>query len=278
MAIWNDWLIELRRTYIVQPVMEDARNTKAIDTCLGHSKSWIFYSAIGGGQADFDQSIANLSPRDRVMLYAFFNQKGHVDELSHAFERLLPQPHHLNGATVLDIGCGPFTAGLSLANVVGDSVVFRYYGIDTSVMMRNFGGELAAATLKAGGLNVRSAINFYEGLDDVDFGGLTAGWTIVILSYLLASDSLNIRDLVSQLLDACQRIGYGSIAILYTNTTREAAGAKYPELQEQLLAAGFVKKVDEKELLQEGSRSRPVHYAFFFRPGGAPIDIQAFKR
>lgn len=257
--------------------MQDARNTGVHDTRLGYSNSWIFFNAIGGGQADFDQPIHNLSPRDRVMLYAFFNQKGHVDELSHAFGKLLPEPHHLHGATVLDVGCGPFTAGLSLANIGGNGVIFRYYGIDTSAAMCEFGGELAAAARDAGGLNANSTVAFHASLDGIDFGPARAGWTMVVLSYLLASDTLNIEALVAQLLRACDRIGPGPVAILYTNTTREAAGTKFPELEERLLAARFIKSVEDRELLEDGDRPRPVHYALFVRLAGAPMDIQAFR-
>ena len=99
---------------------------------------------------------------------------------------------------------------------------------------------------------------------------------MAVLSYLLASDSLNIETLVGQLLRACDRIGPGPVAVLYTNTSREAAGAKFPELEERLLAARFVKTVDDRELLDDGDRPRPVHYALFVRLAGAPMDIQAF--
>ncbi len=277
MVTRSPWLVDVRRTHVVQPIMQDARNTGVRDTRLGYSNTWIFFNAIGGGQADFDRPIQNLSPRDRVMLYAFFNQKGHVDELSHAFGKLLPEPHQLHGATVLDIGCGPFTVGLSLANIAGNVVAFRYYGIDTSAMMCDFGRELAAAAQQAGGLNANSTVDFHASLDDIDFGPARAGWTMVVLSYLLASDSLNIETLVEQLLRACDRIGPGPVAVLYTNTSREAAGAKFPELEERLLDARFVKTVDDRELLDDGDRPRPVHYALFLRLAGAPMDIQAFR-
>lgn len=273
----NQWLTDVRRAHVIQPIMQDSRNTNVSNTCLGYDKKWIFFNAIGGGQANFDEPIANLSPRDRVLLYAFLNQKGHVDELSHAFGKLLPQPHNLHGATVLDIGCGPFTAGLSLANIAGNVITFRYYGVDTSTMMREVGAELAAATRNSGGLNVNSSVDFHSALDDIDFGSPRAGWTMVVLSYLLASDSLNVEALVTQLLHACKRIGLGPVAVLYTNTTREAAGAKYPELEARLLAAGFTKQVEDREMLEDGDRARPVHYALFVRLTGTPINIQVFR-
>lgn len=278
MAITQRWVDDLRRTHVVRPIQQDPRNTWHPNTLLGHDKSWVFFEAVGGGQANFDQPIRNLSPRDRVLLYALLNQKGHFDELSHAFSKLLPQPHQLHGATVLDIGCGPFTAGLALGNIAGNTVSFRYCGIDTSTAMRAVGAEFANAAGSAGAFAERTTVEFHDALDTVHFGSPRAGWTMVVLSYLLASDTLNIETLVAQIVRACDRIGPGPIAVLYTNTTREAAGTKYPDLERRLIAASFVKQVEDRELLEGGDRPRPVHYALFVRMTGAPIDIEAFRR
>jgi hypothetical protein len=94
--------------------MNDPRETREPNTRLGIPTSWIFRQAIGGGQASFDEPLGELSAKDRVLLYAFFNQKSHVNELVHAFEKLLTTPRDLYRATVIDIGCGPFTSGLAL--------------------------------------------------------------------------------------------------------------------------------------------------------------------
>jgi hypothetical protein len=114
---WKQWLEDLRRQLIIEPIK--MRSGGNLSAPLGKTPSWIFQHAIGGGQADFDQPIADLSPRDRVMLYALFNQKSHIDELIHAFDLFLPRAELVEGTTVVDIGCGPFTTGLALANVVG---------------------------------------------------------------------------------------------------------------------------------------------------------------
>ena len=237
---------------------------------------WIFHTAIGGGQADFDQQVANLSPRDRVMLYALFNQKGHVDELIHAFERLLPDPALLHGATVLDIGCGPFTAGLALANVAGNGVAFRYFGVDLSQAMCAFGNELATAACAAGGLDVRSTVGFFADADAIDFGPPRSEWTVVVLSYLLASGSLDVEMLCEQIVRACDRIGFGPVAVLYTNAIRPTARAKFPELEARLLEAGFEKKVEEQERLTDGDKDRDIHYALFVRAPTGTIALERF--
>lgn len=276
LVIRNGWLDELRRAHVIEPIRNDARNTGVYDTLLGHEKKWIFFNAIGGGQANFDEPIRDLQPRDRAMLYAWFNQDGHVVELSHAFEQLLTNPASLEGATVVDVGCGPFTAGLSLANVGGNGVVFRYFGIDIAQSMRDFGSELAAAARAAEAFHPNTHVSFETSLDDIDFGQPRAGWTIVILSYLLASDTLDVASVVNQIVRACDRIGLGPVGLLYTNTAREDARRKYPELKERLLAAGFELKIEDLETLAEGGKTRHIHYALFTRERPSALPFERF--
>jgi SAM-dependent methyltransferase len=272
----NQWLEDVRRAHIIDPINNDPRETWVNRTRLGYPTDWIFHTVIGGGQANFDEPIAGLSPRDRVMLYALFNQKAHVDELIQAFERLLPDPALLHGATVVDIGCGPFTAGLALANVAGNGVAFRYFGIDLSSAMCEFGQELATAAAAAGGLEPRTTIRFSPGTDGIDFGPRRSEWTVIVLSYLLASASLNVQALCDQIVRACDRIGMGPVAVLYTNAVRETARAKFPQLESSLAAAGFEKKIEALDHLTDGDKPRDIHYALFVRPPVGAILLEHF--
>lgn len=276
MITFRPWYDVVRRARIVDPLNADPRETRQNRMRLGRSSGWIFDHAIGGGQANFDEPIEDLSARDRVMLYALFNQKGHVPELIHAFSKLANDPRHLNGATMLDIGCGPFTAGLALANVAGDEVPFRYYGVDTSNQMCAFGAELADAVRAEGGLNPQTSVAFSHSADAIDFGAPRLGWTVVVLSYLLASKSLNVEVIVRQIIDACGRIGPGPVAILYTNSAVDDRRAAFPELEARLCAAGFKCEVVDTELLTDGDKPRHIHYALFTR-APLPMPLSAFR-
>lgn len=244
---------------------------------LGRSSHFIFNYAIGGGQANFDEAIEDLSSRDRVMLYALFNQKGHVPELIHAFQKLVDRPQRLNNATILDIGCGPFTAGLALANVAGNEVAFRYFGVDTSRAMCSLGVELSDAALAAGGLSPQTQVNFTCSIDTIDFGQPRLGWTVIVLSYLLASSSLNIELIVRQIVNACDRIGPGPIAVLYTNSAQAERRAAFPEFQSRMVDAGFKCEVVDTELLTDGEKPRKIHYALFTR-APRPIPLSEMSR
>ena len=272
----SQWLENLRRSHIIDPVMSDPRETRMLNTRLGLPTSWIFNQAIGGGQASFDEPLEGLSARDRVLLYAFFNQKSHINELVHAFEKLLTSPGDLRRATVVDIGCGPFTSGLALAEVVGSATPFRYFGVDTSHTMCSFGGELAEAAKAFGGLSPETAVRFFSSIDDVDFGTTRSTWTVVVLSYLLASKSIDVNVLVRQIVGACNRIGPGPVAVLYTNTSRKEAIEAYPAFQRAMTEAGFNVKNEDKEVLNLDGKERKLHYALFVRLGGREIPIGEF--
>lgn len=271
MVVLQPWYLELRQTRVVDPIMQDPRETGAYQTRLGKPTSWIFNTAIGGGQADFDQPVANLTPRDRALLYAFFNQKGHVEELVHAFTKLWPDPGRIRGCTVVDVGCGPFTAGLALANVVGASVPYRYCGVDRAKSMLTLGKELAEAARQAGALHERTSVEFFSEVSELPRGKLSADPVFVVLSYLLASSSLDVSALTADVLAFCSDSSLGSVGLLYTNSTRAEARKKYPELRKRLADAGFHVNVEDEETLSDGSKPRHVHYALFHRPAPAEL-------
>jgi hypothetical protein len=267
------WYQDLRRTQIVDPIMKDPRETGVDQTRLGKPTSWVFNTAIGGGQADFDKPVEDLTPRDRVMLYAFFNQKGHVEELVHAFSKLWPAPSSIRGCTVIDVGCGPFTAGLALANVIGSAAAFQYFGVDTSLSMQTLARELEVEVRKVKELHERTTVDFVADVTHIPVRELRAEPIFVVLSYLLASASLDVAKLTADVLTLCDRATLGSVNLFYTNTTRDDARKKYPELRERLADAGFRLEVEDEEVLTDGSRRRSVHYALFHRP--ARVEVPA---
>ena len=277
MATTGPWLDALRRTHIIEPINQHPLETGQNGMRLGQDIDWIFRNALGGGQASFDDPVAPLTPRDRVMLYALLLQKGHVGELVHAFGQMIRDPSHLNGATVLDIGCGPFTSGLALAHVGGVQAAFRYFGVDTSAAMCALGAELAQGAKEVGGLHQQAVIEFHAATDAINFGPARGGWTIVILSYLLASPTIDVEVLARQIVNACNRIGPGPVTLLYTNTTRPGAGTTFPDFRDRLLAAGFTLHIDEREVLTVDGKQRNIHYALFHRLVPPPIPLTAFQ-
>ena len=270
------WLEQLRTQLIVRPIQNDART--CYNQPLGREVNWLFTHAIGGGQADFDQPIDDLTALDRVKLYAYLNQKAHVDELIHAFTKLLPDLEKFRNATVIDIGCGPFTAGLALANVVGNGVAYRYFGVDHSSTMCMFGNALAKAVQVLGEFHPETQIHFCQNIDEINFGPMRASeLTIFVLSYLLASSSIDVDTLVEQITRARKKVGLGAAVLLYTNTGREGARTLYPSFSKNLITAGFEENTEATELFRDSDKERIIHYALFVSAPVLKISIAEFQ-
>lgn len=269
---WKEWLERLRRRVIVDPLANDPRSPPGT-RLLGHDANWVFKHAVGGGQADFDQPIADLLPHDRAKLYALLNQKGHIDELIYALELFLPEVQLAEGTTVLDIGCGPFTAGLALANVVGSAAAYRYYGFDRAASMLALGQELANGARDAGAIHERTTVAFHRELAHANFGPQRAAErTLFVLSYLLASDTIDLPTLVSNIAATAERVGWGPIYVLYTNSVTEFNRRHFPFFAALMEAADF-QLVREEETTQP----RRIHYALFTRSARHMVPIGMFS-
>lgn len=271
------WLEDLRHNFIVKSIQSDERSVAG--SLLGHTMNWAYTYGIGGGQANFDEAIDNLFPRDRAMLYAYLNQKAHVDELIHAFDKFAKPLDVARGATIVDIGCGPFTAGLALANVLGNGVSFRYFGVDHAASMRTLGSELATEVRKLGEFNAATRISFHENLDAIDFGVQRSNeLTVFVLSYLLASPTIDSEALVGEIARAREKIGWGVTVVLYTNSAKEGPRAQFPSFKNHMEAAGFNTLTDKTETFYDAGKDRDIHYAVFRHPGVSIVPISRFSR
>ena len=268
------WLQQLLTNEVTNRIRNDERTLAKPGTLLGWPRDTIFSQVINGGQADFDRPIGHLSGDDRALLYADFNQRRHLDELSHAFRQLVDNQSLSAGLKILDLGCGPFTAGLSFAEVVGDTVPFRYFGVDRSSAMRRLGQTLADGARASGGLHELTSIWFGDSLAKADFGSVRGEPTIVVASYLLASPTLDIQALVVELETALNRIGSGMAAVLYTNSAMVFATQKYPVFKAALIERGFQEAVDCMEQFTDTDKEpKQLHYALFVRPANTTIWI-----
>lgn len=152
--------------------------------------------AISWGQANFDEPLGALSAEDRGLLYAYWNQKRHVEELSEAFRQIFSDGWPDQPLIVIDLGCGPFTGGLALAGQLPPTASFDYIGIDRSQAMRRFGERFAC---KVNATNGPPNIDhcWTSSMADIKWPQ-PPGWRpiLVIVSFLLASTSLDVKCLV----------------------------------------------------------------------------------
>lgn len=258
-----DWLNRVRKDEVVDPVRDDPRSQG--DTLFGMDGRGAF-DVVGGGQADFDAPCGDLSADDLALLYAYMNQKGHLEELVAAFGQLLAGEKPRN-PIVVDIGCGPFTGGLALAATLGEDPRFDYIGVDRADSMRRLGARQASSDLLPGQVTTHWA---------PDLGSVYwphhPGWrdVIVIVSYLFASPSLDAEALFGDLNRLLGRLGRGAVTLLYTNSAHEGPNRQYPGFRERLVEVGFRAHAENRgEILVErwnGPRERNLYYALFHRP------------
>lgn len=260
------WLNELRSTEIVSKVKADARTRS--DCLLGVQKTRIFHEVLGGGQADFDSPWQELSTDDRALLYAYFLQKAHIEELMTAFAMLFANSSIVD-PVVIDLGCGPFTGGLALGAVLGTTAPYSYIGIDRSAAMRRLGERVASAAVRMDGI-ATTVCHWGDDLDSVQWTS-PPKWrpVIVIVSYLLASPTLDACALVAQVEKLLLRLGRGPVTVLYTNSPRPDANRSFPAFSTALKAAGFTLKQYETGKIQiersGGKQDRELRYALFHR-------------
>lgn len=257
------WLDTLRREKIIAPIREDIR-TQSFPTDLLGVDFNTARDLIGFGQTDFNLGCPErkLNPDDLALLYAYCNQPQHLEELIYAFRQIEPPKED---SIVIDLGCGPSTGGLAFTEAVGPNAEFDYIGLDRATTMRQLGQQLMAG-IPSGQAKITTP-QWRGTLADVIWKR-ACGWrpVFVIASYLLASPTLNandVKELVNGLDASLQKISFGDVLLLYTNSASSYATRNYATFKEALKQNGF-------KLTKPGhsitSRNKEMQYALFHRP------------
>ena len=262
------WLEDLRRTEIVDWVHNDPRSVG--HTFLGVDRKAVLDDVINWGQAEFDEPWNDLSGEDRALAYAYFNQPGHLKELVEAFRQIFADASRPSSPIVVDLGCGPFTGGLAISTSFDSESHLDYIGVDRYRVMRDLGERLAAAASKR---DETPTIDRHWSADVRSVGWPHApGFrpVIVIVSFLLASPTLDPVNLVRELEGLLSRIGRGAVTLLYTNSLRQEANRSFPAFRTELRDSGFDLIANDRGRIEvdgwSGTRDRKLRYALFHRP------------
>lgn len=139
--------------------------------------------------------------------------------------------------------------------------------------MRRFGEHLASVAEDDADLP-RICHHWAADVDSVSWNR-APGWrpVIVIVSYLLASRTLDVAALVPALDRLLIRLGRGSVTVLYTNSVRDEANESFPTFRVLLCERGLrgfdLRRDDKGEIeVERGQsvRTRWLRYALFHRP------------
>lgn len=272
MAIPN-WLARLRRQEIIDVVQNHPGTHNGL--VLNLSPQEIVDKAICGGQADFDAPYLHLNGADRALLYAYFNQPRHLEELIEAFTQLFRNDSPLDPFVVVDAGCGPFTGGLAFSSVINEP--FSYIGIDRSVSMRNLGERLASSATDFGSLNC-SDRQWVADFDEIQWQH-PPDWRpiLVIASYLLASPTLDVAAFVRNIDVVCKRFGRGPVTLLYTNSALPRPNRSFPRFRDGLRDLGFKIIANDQGEIKTNRlgevQTRLLRYALFQRDAQTSLKL-----
>lgn len=265
----TEWLSDLLRTEIDSEIYADPRTVG--EKLFGCPRSRVFNEVINGGQAEFGRPTAInvdgvnvvITARQRALLYAMYNQPRHLDELVHAFAQLTPAAYVARN--ILDIGCGPFTAGLAYAKVVGPEQSFRYYGVDRAPSMLELAQRLFDGARSRGGVHAQTRASFSTDLAAIEYDRLNWEQSLAVVSYLLASPTVDAYRLAVDVGAALDRMGRGPQAVLHINSAY--ANGKYPEFKRGLLDGGFTLQCEDVELFTDTQKNHvKIAYALFSKP------------
>jgi SAM-dependent methyltransferase len=225
-------------------------------------------------QGEIGDRLQDLSARDRAVLAACMRRKGYVDDLVNAFAKFSSFLSMAPGTTVVDVGGGPFTAGLALAKMIGDEAKFRYFGIEQTDAMRALGAAIAREVKALGHLDPRTEIDFHASLDEMDFDPKPSEELIVfVLPYLLPGSPVDVGALVKDMAKARRRIGWGTAAVLYSNSERVVPKAIFSEFKNRMEDVGFRMIVKDSEISCESEGLRETRYAIFRQLSVANIPV-----
>ena len=273
-----DWLHTIRREHIVTRIESDLRTGNLFKDPLGVPSSIVYNEVIGGGQADFEtewvRGDQRLSPAERALLYGLFNLKGHLQELVAAFD-MLTASAEIEDPVVIDLGCGPGTGGLALANALGSKARFIYVGVDRAASMRGLGERLMQAAAARGWMTEVER-RWIADVSEFDWRE-PPSWrpVIIIASYLLASPTLDAQTLVNTAMEQVEKIGRGEVAVLYTNSLRPEANQQFPRFRNSLVDGhGFTLLDDNEGRISTGwDKERRLRYALFFRQAKHTLEL-----
>lgn len=165
---WSAQMDRIFGEHIDNVVCADPRTDWAENVSLGYPFEVIRRQVLAKGLADFRNGhehavYGDLSPDEKVLLYCFTNFKKHFFTAMATFQAHLACLRKLFASGektfVFDIGCGPGTACLALAEVLRGRK-FSYVGIELAPAMRKMAGILWRAALKEGMIGDGSKAGF----------------------------------------------------------------------------------------------------------------------
>jgi len=235
---WSDRMNILYREQIQQPVFNDSYTDFSEDTLLGVPFQTIRDEVIVKGRANFSTEYkysdsVTLTADQKVLLYCFINFKKHFYACVESFHQnrdSLSRWHSLKSPYLIDLGCGPATAGLAMCDCI-PGVKWNYLGIDTAVSMRTMANQLLTAAKSSGLLLPDSDVSFFPAWTAPASNQLPRDSALLLVcSYFFASASINtsvLRSLATWVKSLVDEPGRTVVLFAYLNSTNPWSNTNY---------------------------------------------------
>jgi len=220
------------------------------------------------GQADFtkpfedEESKLSLPVDDLIILYCYYYMQMHYDSSLITFRvatKFLHDKFLLDKDLLfIDFGCGPFTSGAAFMdfyknNVKGDEDLRIYYtGIDHAQEMLDKANQVSMGARNMIPVNPDSVFKFSRHDKDVlkdiknfktSFKKHEKSAIIINLCYLLASESFNLKEKITQFAELIAEISNefpnDSICLIYQNPVRVDLHKNWEKLKQFLKLSKF---------------------------------------
>jgi len=236
---------ELHYEHVVLKVVRDSRTDLSGNIRLGYPFDVIRDKVINKGRADFrvghqHDDHGDLTADEKVLLYCFVNMKLHFFEaLStfRAYKAILKSLFDSKFPTrMVDLGCGPGTAGLALAECLKQPDV-RYVGLDNAKAMLRKATSMLQAAIDGSLLGKKSTLTMASSWSNLRRfpAAYTAPTTAFFnATYLFASDSLDVDDVCKAVMAYKDSSHVKRLLFVYCNTHTEISGEKFQAFKKSL--------------------------------------------
>lgn len=148
------------------------KDSEGLSVLMGYDKMIVLNNILNRGKTKFDEQYEGLDPRDKVLLYCYFNMKKHFFTSFAVFKKVWKSLHQIftdkkYTPVFIDLGCGPLTSGLAMAelhqNETGESLQMHYIGIDISNAMIEKAKEFSQSDL----FHADTTFSFFKNWNDI---------------------------------------------------------------------------------------------------------------
>lgn len=234
--IIKDLFNQINREYYNHPRINHTNND-----LWGFNIKYILDNILVRGRGDYTSGSGEITANDKVLLYCFYNFKKHYFTTYGVFETVINSLNNFFNnetykPTFIDLGCGPMTSGLALADLIntihGKPINFSYIGIDISRPMIDRANSFQTLDFFSNDCD----FNYYEHWGEIEFRKIynkgVNNPLIFNASYLFASDSVNPIDLARTVKEFSNQ--FKNVYFIFQNPNRIDRNTKYVEFKKHI--------------------------------------------